>query len=201
MDNPTTGRRCRFCLKSIGVTDRICPHCNRDTVTGVVAPPPIVAAPIVSAPQKQLTWRSVRMVLGSLAVLFIAVLIGTSIVARNYGMSPTIEQPPTIEQTGPSLALLASNGHHEYGYWIVEGEVRNISNSPLRLVEAVTAWYQDDDTFISSSSSLIDFNPIMPNQTSPFKTMLRGNPLMSKYSVRFKRYGGGSIQMRDDRRR
>ena len=56
-------------------------------------------------------------------------------------------------------------------------------------------------TFITTDNALIDYNPILPGQTSPFKTMSSTNPAMSKYTVDFKHLIGGTIDTRDDRKR
>ena len=51
--------------------------------------------------------------------------------------------------------------------------------------------------FITSDDALIDYNPILPGQTSPFKAMATENPAMRKASIDFKELMGGSIEWRD----
>lgn len=101
----------------------------------------------------------------------------------------------------PRLALLSSRGYESEsgGYWYVEGQVRNISAESLERVTAVSTWFTQDGQFITSDNALIDFDPILPGQASPFKTITRGNPSMAKYTLEFKQLLGGTIPHRDDR--
>jgi hypothetical protein len=118
---------------------------------------------------------------------------------------PTRPSPSLPEQQQPNnnkLALLSSRGYESEGggYHIVEGEVENISGESLKSVAAMASWYTKDGTFISSSDALIEFDPLLPGQKSPFKTMTRTNPAMSSYTVAFKRLFGPEIAT-DDRRK
>jgi hypothetical protein len=79
--------------------------------------------------------------------------------------------------------------------------VRNISDQPLRNVTAVATWMDNNGQFITSDNALIDYNPILPDQTSPFKTMSTTNPAMQRYRVEFKELMGGPIEMEDQRKR
>jgi len=119
---------------------------------------------------------------------------------RQSTASNTSAPPP--RQQEPPLALVAARGYESDsgGYWYVEGQVRNISNESLSRVTAVSTWFTKDDQFITTDQALIDFDPILAGQTSPFKTITRGNPAMSKYKVEFKELLGGSIAVRDDRK-
>jgi hypothetical protein len=83
----------------------------------------------------------------------------------------------------------------------VEGQVKNIGSEPLRHVTAVATWYSSDGTFIKSDDAVIDYDPILPGQTSPFKTISSSNPAMSKFTVEFKELFGAAIDTRDDRKR
>jgi hypothetical protein len=109
--------------------------------------------------------------------------------------------PPTPQPPEEQLALVALRGSQsESGnYYYVEGQVKNISDRPLKSVQVVATWYDKDDKFITTDTAMIDYNPIMPGQTSPFKTITRGNPLMSRFSVDFKYIFGRTIPSRDDR--
>ena len=109
--------------------------------------------------------------------------------------SPSTATPeralPTPEQ--PKLLLLNWTWHEEYGYAIVEGEVKNISQETLKNVEAVAKFYTADKKFITSDDSLIAYNPILPGQTSPFKVSTTHNPAMNSASITFKEPMGGAI--------
>jgi hypothetical protein len=98
----------------------------------------------------------------------------------------------TIDTT-PKLQLLDYSQKREYDYIIVEGQVKNISSETLKNVEAVVEYYDESDNFIKEDSALIEYNPILPNQTSAFKVMGTDNPLIKRYAVSFKDLTGGKI--------
>jgi hypothetical protein len=97
------------------------------------------------------------------------------------------------------LAILSSRWQEEYDYAIYEGQVKNISNSNLTNVQAVVTWYDKNDNMITSSSALIEYNPILAGQTSPFKVMKTYNPEMKKASIEFSHLMGGTIKSYEER--
>jgi hypothetical protein len=127
----------------------------------------------------------------------------TSSPASSTAIDSASSTPSPSVTRSPKLALLSSRGYETDGggFHIVEGQVQNVGNQPLRHIEAVSTWYTKNDTFIKSDSAIIDFDPILPGQTSPFKTMSTTNPAMSKYTVEFKELLGGTVGFRDDRKK
>ena len=109
--------------------------------------------------------------------------------ARPAPSAPTVPMEPPLE-------LVQYTWHVEYGYAILEGQVRNISPQPLKNVTAVASFYDADGGFITSSDALIDYNPVLPGQRSPFKVMATKNPAMHKAGVEFKELLGGTIPFR-----
>ena len=91
------------------------------------------------------------------------------------------------------LELLNWHWSSEHGYVTAEGQVKNISGRKLERVEALVTWYDKSGDMITSDSSLIEYNPILPGQTSPFKVMERYNPAMKKASIEFKFMWGNKI--------
>jgi hypothetical protein len=111
--------------------------------------------------------------------------------------------PSTATEPTYQLALISSKGYEsESGhYHYVEGQVKNISNQSLKNVAAVATWFDKDGGFIKADNALIEYNPILPGQTSPFKTISSGNPAMSKYRVNFKTLMGGTLAVDDQRKK
>lgn len=91
------------------------------------------------------------------------------------------------------LELKSYKCYEEYGYFQITGEVTNISDRSISNVEAIGGAYTKEGEFVKSDSALIEYNPIMPGQTSPFKVMTTMNPLISKCNIDFKSLMGGSI--------
>jgi hypothetical protein len=91
------------------------------------------------------------------------------------------------------LQLLSWHWGEEYDYAIAEGEVKNITGQSIESVTALVTWYDSNGNLITSDDALIDYNPLMPGQRSPFKVMARYNPQMKKASIRFKQLMGGDL--------
>jgi len=109
--------------------------------------------------------------------------------------SPAPTARPTVPEQ-PPLELVKFAWRTEYGYAILEGQVKNISSQPLRDVTAVASFYDANGGFITSADTLIAYNPVLPGQTSPFKVMATENPAMHKAGVQFKELLGGAISFR-----
>jgi hypothetical protein len=97
------------------------------------------------------------------------------------------------QRAASDLELLNWQWRSEHGWVYAEGQVKNISGRQLRSVQAVVTWYDRKGNFITSDSSFIEYNPILPGQSSPFKVMERYNPAMEKASLSFKYFAGGTI--------
>ena len=111
----------------------------------------------------------------------------------NTPTQPNRSAAPTIP-AGPLLRVESFSWSISYNYAIAEGEVTNISSDPLKNVQAMGQFYTKDSTFITSADALIDYNPILPGQTSPFKVMATHNPAMDGCRISFKNMFGGSIE-------
>ena len=106
------------------------------------------------------------------------------------GQERIIEEPKEPEYL---LQVESFNCYEEYGYFHITGEVTNISNRSLSNIEAVGGMYTDEGEFVKSDSALIDYNPVLSNQTSPFSIISTMNPAISKCNVNFKTLMGGTI--------
>ncbi|MBI2865706.1 MAG: hypothetical protein HYX94_14250 [Chloroflexi bacterium] len=115
--------------------------------------------------------------------------------------SPTPAPSPTPDLSRYKPELLASSGLKSYGFVTVEGQVKNVRGASLRNVESLVQWYTNSGQFVKSDSALIEYNPILAGQTSPFTVISTDNPAMTKYSVSFKELIGGQIPTLDSRKR
>lgn len=107
--------------------------------------------------------------------------------------APTEPESPSYE---PKLQLLSWSNYTEYGYIHVVGEVKNISNSKLDNVTAVVTFRTEDGTLVKTDEALIDYNPLMPGQTSAFTVLATENPAIKKLNLGFKHLLGGEIKYR-----
>lgn len=100
------------------------------------------------------------------------------------------------EQRARESAELRVDGwswHEEYGYAIAEGRVTNVSSARLENVQAVITFETASGEFITSDDALIEFDPLLPGQSSPWKVTTRWNPAMSNASLQFKQLSGGML--------
>lgn len=107
--------------------------------------------------------------------------------------------PPTPIPPPYKLALVsASCNRQSFGYIKCSGFVRNLTDTPLRNVEAVVTSYDASVTPVSSDDALISYNPVLAGQESPWEVITTDNPAYAKWSVNFKDLLGGTILTRDD---
>ena len=120
--------------------------------------------------------------------------------------SPPTSNVPTAKATEkvvieqPLLELQTFRWYESYGHAVAEGLVKNISDKPIQSVEVVFLIFDGHDTFITSGSSLTQYNPILPKQSSPFKVYATWNAEMKKANVDFKHLLGGSIRWREKKK-
>jgi hypothetical protein len=103
---------------------------------------------------------------------------------------------PTPTPRPPSQPLILEPGagcSKAYSFMTYEGLVTNNTSQPLEDVEAVALYYTDDGTFVKSDSALIDYNPLLPGQSSPFSVISTDNPAITRCRVEFKEFFGGTI--------
>jgi tetratricopeptide (TPR) repeat protein len=103
------------------------------------------------------------------------------------------QQSINTRQANAEIHLNNFNCRSQYGYVITEGEVTNISNSPIRHLEIIASIYSSDGSFMRSDSALVTYDPVMPGQTTPFKAIGPYNPMISTCKVAFKRFSGAVV--------
>ena len=103
------------------------------------------------------------------------------------------ERKREIVSKGYVLELLNWHWNVDGGYVKAEGEVKNISERRLENVEVLVIWYNRNNDFVTSDSSIIEYNVLMPDQTSPFRVFEKYNPQMHKALIEFKFLFGNKI--------
>ena len=81
----------------------------------------------------------------------------------------------------------------ENGYIFVHGEVRNVTNEPLKHVMVVGIFHEKDGTFVKSADALVEYDPLLAGQSSPFKAGTTHNPLIKSCDIGFKTMLGGQL--------
>ena len=99
-----------------------------------------------------------------------------------------------LERVGETpLALLDWHWKVQYDHAIVEGQVMNLTDRRIDNIEAVAVFKTADGALVTSDSSLIEYRPLLPGQTSPFKIYATANPAMKTASMNFKTMWGPTI--------
>ena len=119
-------------------------------------------------------------------------------IAQNGGVIPGATDVAAQDQE--KLELVSYTCGREYGFFKITGAVKNISGASLKNVEAVGSIYTDDGTFVKSDNAIVEYNPILPGQTSPFTVMSTDNPAASKCQIEFKELFGGTIPTKVDKK-
>jgi hypothetical protein len=128
-----------------------------------------------------------------LGVLVFLAVIG-SFGDQDRTSSPvTTEREARKESVEPPLELQSWRCGTEHGFIRVRGEVKNVSSAKLENVMVVGKFYTKSGDFVKSESALIDYNPILPMQLSPFEAIGTENPAISDCKISFKSLLGGSI--------
>lgn len=168
-------KKCKHCQADIPKNAKKCKHCTGDLRN----------------------WARRHWILTTLGIL---ILIGS---ISGIGDSPSTSE--TSRTSTPDseivveapleykLELESSRFYKEYGFVNIEGKVKNISNENIDNIEAVAEFFDKDGNFIKSSSSLIDYNPILADQSSPFRVMTSDNPEIVSGEVTFKGLFGGTV--------
>lgn len=78
-------------------------------------------------------------------------------------------------------------------YYRVEGLVTNRTSQPIRSILAEARFYDSDGNFVHADDALIDYNPLLPGQSSPFDIIVRKNPGFASAGLHFRTFGGQAI--------
>lgn len=167
---------CRECDNMVSTQAAACPHCgavqNRTSYT-----------------IRALLWT------GVVVVLVLPILVG--LISQFSRWVPLNGSGPPAGASTPAkapLELISWRCDRESGGWLyVRGEVRNVSGERLQNVTAVGEFRTEKGDLVSAETALVEFNPLMPGQTSPFRVSYRGNPEAKRCGVSFKRLMGGAL--------
>lgn len=84
------------------------------------------------------------------------------------------------------LTVLSSRCVQEHGYVHYIGEVKNRSKQKLSNIIAHVTFRTSTGEVVKTGEALLDFNPLMPSQTSPFTVLATDNPMIKRCELNFK---------------
>ncbi len=169
-------KKCKECGKEVSSDAKTCPNCGK--------------------PQGPKHYS-----LGSLIILLVGGWFLYSIATSGGSQqSPTRPQGAparSSEPESPPLELLSWKCEKEHGYVFVLGEVRNVSSRSLENITAVGTFRTKNGDLVKTETALVEYNPILPGQASPFKAGGTDNPQITSCAVAFKHLLGGSVSFTD----
>jgi len=112
----------------------------------------------------------------------------------NPAPSTTDQVPATAN--APFLQVSAWNCviDSETNYFKVRGEVKNLSVAAVKNIVAVATVRTSDGTFVKSANALIEYQPLMAGQVSPFTIIDTGNPSIQTAELSFRMFFDGSME-------
>lgn len=180
MESESLFVKCKSCGKAVSKSASACPHCGA----------------------KQVRISGVQL---TVAIIFGLIILGMIASPDQPGDSTSTSSSDTSSKTSatqepPPLELLSWHCEKEYGYVHVRGEVRNVSPRKLENVVAVGEFRTKDGELVKSEDALLEYNPILPMQTSPFSAGGTDNPGIKHCGVTFKYLFGGSIDFTEKKK-
>jgi hypothetical protein len=103
------------------------------------------------------------------------------------------DSPPVSKANNTSAPLTLTAFHwnvNSANFVEFEGQVTNNSDRAIRSLQALAEFYTSDGKFITSTSTFMDINPLMPGQTTPFKGYQSFKSEMETVKIRFKTFNG-----------
>lgn len=165
-------KQCPDCEKEISKRAKTCPHCGAQNKKGSVIP--------------------------YILFLFLFFVAIGSMSPKAPTVSPPAIPADSTAESPYILELISFRCYQQGRYTIIEGEIKNISNLIIKNVKALGEHRNKDGELLAADGALTEFNPLNPQQKSPFKTYSKFNPEMSKCSVSFKTISGSQIKTKNN---
>lgn len=107
-----------------------------------------------------------------------------------------------VDKAEPVLELQSNSWSHEddSNYAYVVGQVKNISKKSYDHVLAVATFTDAKGNFITTEDALIKYNPILPDQVSPFGFNVPWNPAFKTLKVEFRQMMRGKLEHREKKK-
>ena len=116
------------------------------------------------------------------------------IVARSVQMRSQKAVPLAASSQTPVVQLTGLSCYFNAGYINVQGQVKNVTDYPVDDLEAIAVFKTGTGTFVDSSSALVEYQPLLPGQTSPFKVLKTINPAIDSAELDFKLFSGETVK-------
>ncbi|MER8882453.1 FxLYD domain-containing protein [Mesorhizobium sp. M0816] len=92
----------------------------------------------------------------------------------------------------PDLKIDGSRCGTEYGFIKITGRVTNKTTRPIENLMAVGIFSSNGD-YVKSATAMVEYQPLLPGQTSPYTVMTTANPAITNCLTTFKTMFGGEV--------
>lgn len=97
----------------------------------------------------------------------------------------------------PPLKVNSYNCVREYGFMTITGTVTNRSSQSINNLMVMGLFGTADGTIAKTADAMVDFQPLLPGQESPFKALTTINPALTTCGVKFKILMGGEVKFEE----
>lgn len=103
---------------------------------------------------------------------------------------PSLPPPP---REVPPLVIESWRFYVESGFVHGVGEVTNTTDEKFEALFVIMTFYDSAGEVVKTSEAVVDFNPLLPGQTSPFTVIDTNNPAIESATVAFKTVFGRRV--------
>ncbi len=160
----------------------------------------LVLLPPISKRLKVDFSTGIKIVLSLIAIGIVSATTNTDALTNNASSSAStttstttkpVEQETKQEQA--QLEIQSTSSSRQYSFLEVTGEVKNITDKKMDNIQVVVSFYDVEGNFIKDGTAIIEYNPILAGQTSPFTVIETDNPAIENWTITFKKLFGGTI--------
>jgi hypothetical protein len=176
----------------------ICPRCLIHTEVGIRCPK------CCQEPEKRHLLLGTLLAFGAVALLvsFVAIppLLGVKPRVPPTDFPTTSTLPPVAVMPTPSydLVIVTSTCTRDDRSSTCTGSVKNVSGHNLQQVQVVVEQARDDGIIQTSNVGPIDYDPLLPDQESPWTLHPSFNPALTKYTITFRTATGQPLLSRKE---
>jgi hypothetical protein len=106
--------------------------------------------------------------------------------------------PPVAPASSYDLVIVTSTCTRDGHSATCTGSVKNVSGHNLQQVQVVVEQATDDGTIQTSNAGPIDYDPLLPDQESPWTLHPAFNPALTKYMIAFRTATGQPLLSRKE---
>jgi hypothetical protein len=142
------------------------------------------------------TLRNCWPVAAAIAAMVLTVFLGSENRAQS-GLVRMASASASQANQQPVIAASQVRVEREQGYVTLSGMASNLTQKPLKNVEAMVEFFDKSGGLVKSESALIDLSALRGGEESPFTVQAKDAAGIAAYRIRFRELLGASIPSAD----